>query len=118
MDEDEDEDDDEEEDADEDEDEGDDDDDDDDETSSLPTELSLTDSKDDLLTKAAMLSPFAWPPRSKSSPSSSSSSTCRFLFFFKENNTKEFSLVKKPLQSAETISIVFWWLPGKEEDRH
>lgn len=75
MDEDEDEDDDEEEDADEDE--GDDDEDDDDEeTSSLLTELSLTDSKDDLLTKAAMLSPFVWTPRSKSSPSSSSSSTC------------------------------------------
>lgn len=82
MDEDEDEDDDEDDDADEDEDEGDDDD--DDETSSLPTELSLTDSKDDLLTKAAMLSPFAWPPRSKSSPSSSSSSTCRFLFFLRK----------------------------------
>lgn len=77
MDEDEDEDDDEEE----DDDEGDDDDEDDDEeTSSLPTELSLTDSKDDLLTKVAMLSPFVWTLRSRSSPSSSSSSTCSIFF--------------------------------------
>lgn len=78
MDEDEDEDDDEEEDADEDE--GGDDEDDDEETSSLPTELSLTVSKEDLLTKVAMLSPFVWTLRSKSSPSSSSSSTCSIFF--------------------------------------
>lgn len=65
---------------------------DDDETSSLATELSLMVSKDDLLTKAAMLSPFAW---SKSSPSSSSSSSCSI--FWKENNKLEFSFVKKSL---------------------
>lgn len=75
MDDDEDEDDDEEV----DEDEGDDDDDDED-TSFFPVELSLTDSKDDLLTSVAMLAPFVWTLMSKSSPSSSSSSTCGIFF--------------------------------------